>query len=97
MLCQVWDNCFPGISEMFLNDFSLIFSVSRFDFSVFTNNIYRVYNITNMLYVQVAEVPCVIEAGIEALSKTKQAVQLLKSIGAYDDVEKAKESKKVHF
>ena len=50
-----------------------------------------------MLYVQVAEVPCVIEAGIEALSKTKQAVQLLKSIGAYDDVEKAKESKKVHF
>lgn len=44
---------------------------------------------------KVAEVPCVIEAGVEAISKTKQAVNLLKAVGAYDDVEKAKESKKV--
>ena len=45
--------------------------------------------------VQVAEVPCVIEAGVESFSKTKQAVTLMKAIGAYDDVEKAKESRKV--
>merc|ERR1712110_259410 len=44
---------------------------------------------------KVAEVPCVIEAGVKALSKTKQAVGLLKSIGAYDDIEKARESRKV--
>ena len=44
---------------------------------------------------QVAEVPCVIEAGVESMTKTKQAVKLMKAIGAYDDVEKAKESKKV--
>lgn len=44
---------------------------------------------------KVAEVPCVIEAGVESMTKTKQAVKLMKAIGAYDDVEKAKESKKV--
>ena len=48
-----------------------------------------------MYVVQVAEVPCVIEAGVESFSKTKQAVTLMKAIGAYDDVEKAKESRKV--
>merc|ERR1712062_205974 len=44
---------------------------------------------------KVAEVPCVIEAGVESFSKTKQAVNLLKAVGAYEDVEKAKESRKV--
>merc|ERR1711942_328803 len=44
---------------------------------------------------KVAEVPCVIEAGVESFSKPKQAVTLMKAIGAYDDVEKAKESRKV--
>merc|ERR1712139_572800 len=44
---------------------------------------------------KVAEVPCVIEDGVQSFSKTKQAVNLLKAIGAYDDVEKAKESRKV--
>ena len=44
---------------------------------------------------QVNEVPCVVEAGVENFSKTKQAVTLMKAIGAYDDVEKAKESRKV--
>lgn len=44
---------------------------------------------------KVAEVPCVIEAGVESFTKTKQAVTLMKAIGAYDDVEKAKESRKV--
>ena len=54
--------------------------------------ILRVYD---LYVVQVAEVPCVIEAGVESFSKTKQAVTLMKAIGAYDDVEKAKESRKV--
>merc|ERR1712098_353919 len=44
---------------------------------------------------KVNEVPCVVEAGVENFSKTKQAVTLMKAIGAYDDVEKAKESRKV--
>merc|ERR1712113_597483 len=44
---------------------------------------------------KVNEVPCVVEAGVENFSKTKQAVTLMKAIGAYDDVEKAKESHKV--
>jgi large subunit ribosomal protein L4e len=42
---------------------------------------------------QVAEVPCVVDDSIESLSKTRDAVTLLKKIGAYDDVEKAKNSK----
>lgn len=44
---------------------------------------------------KVAEVPLVIEDGVESFQKTKQAVTLMKAIGAYDDVEKAKESRKI--
>ena len=51
--------------------------------------------LTDVFY-QVNEVPCVVEAGVENFSKTKQAVTLMKAIGAYDDVEKAKESRKVN-
>ena len=51
----------------------------------------------NLFIAQVAEVPCVIEAGVESITKTKQAVTLMKAIGAYDDVEKAKESRKVSW
>lgn len=43
---------------------------------------------------QVAEVPCVV-ANIETITKTSAAVAFLKSVGAYDDVEKAKASRKI--
>ena len=39
------------------------------------------------------EVPLVVANGIESLTKTKAAVELLKAIGAYADAEKAKNSK----
>ena len=43
----------------------------------------------------IEEVPLVIDSGIETLKKTKAAVALLKAIKAYDDVEKAINSKKL--
>ena len=43
---------------------------------------------------QVVEVPLVLNADSEKCDKTKAAVALLKSVGAYDDVEKAAASKK---
>ncbi|KAJ3273749.1 hypothetical protein HK104_004236 [Borealophlyctis nickersoniae] len=44
---------------------------------------------------KVAEVPLVIGNGAESLTKTKAAVQLLKSVAAYTDVEKVVNSKKL--
>lgn len=44
---------------------------------------------------EVGEVPCVVDDSIEAISKTKDAVELLKKIGAYPDVAKAIETKKL--
>lgn len=41
----------------------------------------------------VPEVPLVIDNGVEAFKKTKKAVTLLKSLGAYDDVERVMETK----
>jgi len=41
------------------------------------------------------EVPVVCTNGIESLTKTKQAVSLLKSLNAYEDVEKCQDSKKI--
>ncbi|KJE89390.1 ribosomal protein L4 [Capsaspora owczarzaki ATCC 30864] len=41
------------------------------------------------------EVPLVVANGVEALNKTKAAVAFLKLVGAYADVEKVKESRKV--
>jgi large subunit ribosomal protein L4e len=43
----------------------------------------------------VAEVPLVIDSGVESVQKTKAAVAILKQIGALADVEKAKDSRKV--
>jgi large subunit ribosomal protein L4e len=42
---------------------------------------------------EVNEVPCVVDDAIESIGKTKDAVALLTAIGAYDDVQKAKNSK----
>merc|ERR1711865_450387 len=44
---------------------------------------------------EVAEVPCVVNDAIESVGKTKDAVKLLQSIGAYDDVEKSRTTKKL--
>jgi len=44
---------------------------------------------------QVAEVPLVVSNDTESLQKTKQAIALLQSVGAYADVEKARDSKKL--
>lgn len=43
----------------------------------------------------VPEIPLVVPNSVEALEKTKDAIQLLKDIGAYKDVEKVKRSKRV--
>jgi large subunit ribosomal protein L4e len=42
-----------------------------------------------------AEIPCVVDTSVESLQKTKQAVELLRAIGAYDDVEKVIDSRKL--
>jgi large subunit ribosomal protein L4e len=44
---------------------------------------------------QVQEVPLVISSSAESVTKTKAAVDLLKSVGAYADVEKVTNSRKV--
>ena len=44
---------------------------------------------------KISEVPLVVEDGIEGISKTKDAVKLLKTVKAYSDVEKSKRSVKV--
>jgi large subunit ribosomal protein L4e len=44
---------------------------------------------------KVAEIPLVVENAVESLTKSKEAVALLKSLNAYDDVEKVIESKKL--
>lgn len=44
---------------------------------------------------QVTEVPLVIDTSIESMQKTKQAIELLKQIKAFADVEKVKDSKKL--
>jgi len=43
----------------------------------------------------IPEVPVVCSNAIESLTKTKQAVALLKSLNAYEDVEKSQDSKKI--
>jgi len=43
----------------------------------------------------VAEVPCVVDAGLESIKKTKEAIAALKKIGAYDDCEKVRASRKL--
>jgi len=44
---------------------------------------------------QVPELPLIVENGLESTQKTKAAITLLKTVGAYADVEKAKASRKV--
>jgi len=44
---------------------------------------------------ELAEVPLVIGNGTESLQKTKQAIAALTAVGAYPDVEKVKESRKL--
>ncbi len=43
----------------------------------------------------VGEVPLVVDNSIEKMSKTKDAVKLLKALNAYGDVQKSKDSKKI--
>lgn len=43
----------------------------------------------------IGEVPLVVDNSIESLSKTKDAVNLLKALNAYDDVLKSKLSRKI--
>ncbi|KAI6661215.1 Ribosomal protein L4/L1 family [Oopsacas minuta] len=44
---------------------------------------------------QIPEVPLVVSDDVQTMEKTKQAVQLLKGIGAYSDVDKVKVTKKI--
>jgi len=44
---------------------------------------------------QINEVPLVCSNAIESLTKTKSAVQMLKKLNAYDDVQKCQDSKKI--
>lgn len=44
---------------------------------------------------QVNEVPCVLANSIESITKTSKAVEVLKKIGAFADVEKSKDSKAI--
>jgi large subunit ribosomal protein L4e len=41
---------------------------------------------------EVPEVPLVVDNGIESITKTKDAVALLKTVGAFEDVERSRES-----
>jgi large subunit ribosomal protein L4e len=43
----------------------------------------------------VAEVPLVVDSSVESITKTKAAIKALEKIGAYADVEKAKNSRKI--
>lgn len=43
----------------------------------------------------VLEVPLVLENSVESISKTKDAIKMLKAVGAFDDVLKAKNSRKL--
>jgi len=43
---------------------------------------------------QTPEIPLVIPTSVESIAKTKKAVEVLKAVGAYEDSEKAKDSKK---
>lgn len=42
---------------------------------------------------KIGEVPCVVDASVESLTKTRQAVELLKKLNAYADVEKVIDSR----
>lgn len=44
---------------------------------------------------QVAEIPLVLDSGLEAKQRTKDVIAVLRNVGAYADVEKAKASRKV--
>ena len=43
----------------------------------------------------IGEVPLVVDNSIESMTKTKDAVKLLKALNAYDDVLKSKDSRKI--
>lgn len=45
---------------------------------------------------QVAEIPLVLDSALESTQRTKAAIALLKNVGAYADVEKAKASRRFH-
>ena len=44
---------------------------------------------------RISEVPLVVSDDIESISKTKDAVRVLKALNAYKDVEKSKDSRKI--
>jgi len=43
----------------------------------------------------VQEIPCVVDDSLESIQRTKQAIKSLTTVGVYDDVQKAKDSKKL--
>jgi len=43
----------------------------------------------------VAEIPCVVADSAQSIQRTKQAIAALQSLGAYEDVEKARDSRKI--
>jgi large subunit ribosomal protein L4e len=45
---------------------------------------------------EVAEIPCVVDDSVQNFQRTKQAITALKALGAYEDVEKARDSRKIH-
>jgi large subunit ribosomal protein L4e len=44
---------------------------------------------------EVAEIPCVVDSSFESIQRTKQAIKALTTLGAFADVQKAKDSKKL--
>merc|ERR1740125_49912 len=44
---------------------------------------------------EVAEIPCVVDNSFESIQRTKQAIKSLTDLGAFGDVEKAKNSRKL--
>jgi len=45
---------------------------------------------------QIPEVPLVLDDACQSVTKTKQAINILKTVGAFEDVEKAKASRQIH-
>merc|ERR1719468_1329812 len=44
---------------------------------------------------EVAELPCVVSDGLESVTKTKQAIDILKKIGCEEELKKVSDSKKI--
>ena len=56
---------------------------------------HHIYLLKSFMHAQVPEIPLVVDDSSESITKTSKAVQILKSVGAYEDAQKAKDSKNV--